>query len=101
MKNFYRKVAFGLKPDEKIPSDPLVWATSQITDKIPKFSFKGKIYPEEELRKAGVIFESKSAFRDMFATLTVVDDEKRFVTGQNQNSGHETAYQIMKILDNN
>ena len=51
MKNFYRKVAFGLKPDEKIPSDPLVWATSQITDKIPEFSFKGKIYSEEELRK--------------------------------------------------
>ena len=51
MKNFYRKVAFGLKPDEKTPSDPLVWATSQITDKIPDFSFKGKIYSEEELRK--------------------------------------------------
>ena len=51
MKNFYRKVAFGLKPDEKIPSDPLVWATSQITDKIPEFSFKGKIYSEEDLRK--------------------------------------------------
>ena len=58
-------------------------------------------HPEEELRKAGVIFESKSAFRDMFASLTVVDDEKRFVTGQNQNSGHEAAYQIMKLLDNN
>ena len=51
MRNFYRKVAFGLKPDEKIPSDPLNWATSQITDKIPEFSFKGKIYSEEELRK--------------------------------------------------
>ena len=51
MKNFYRKIAFGLKPDEKTPSDPLVWATSQITDKIPEFSFKGKIYSEEELRK--------------------------------------------------
>ena len=24
MKNFFRKVAFGLKPDEKIPSDPLL-----------------------------------------------------------------------------
>ena len=51
MKNFFRKVAFGLKPEEKIPSDPLVWATSQITDEIPEFSFKGKIYSEEELRK--------------------------------------------------
>ena len=29
MKNFYRKVAFGLGPDEKVPSDPLIWATSQ------------------------------------------------------------------------
>lgn len=56
-------------------------------------------HPEEELKKAGVIFQSKTAFRDVFATLTVVDDEKRFVTGQNQNSGHETAYRIMEILN--
>ena len=51
MKNFFRKVAFGLKPDEKIPSDPLVWATSQISDEIPEFSYKGKIYSEKEMRK--------------------------------------------------
>ena len=25
MKNFFRKVAFGLKHEEKIPSDPLTW----------------------------------------------------------------------------
>ena len=56
-------------------------------------------HPEEELKKAGVIFQSETAFRDVFATLTVVDDEKRFVTGQNQNSGHETAYRIMEILN--
>ena len=56
-------------------------------------------HPEEELKKAGVIFQSENAFRDVFATLTVVDDEKRFVTGQNQNSGHETAYRIMEILN--
>ena len=56
-------------------------------------------HPEEELKKAGVIFQSETAFRDIFATLTVVDDEKRFVTGQNQNSGHETAYTMMKILN--
>jgi len=28
----------------------------------------------------------------------VVDDERRFVTGQNQNSGHETAHQMMAII---
>ena len=32
-------------------------------------------HPEEELKKAGVIFQSETAFRDVFATLTVVDAE--------------------------
>jgi hypothetical protein len=27
-----------------------------------------------------------------------VDDERRFVTGQNQNSGLETAHRMMSIL---
>lgn len=55
-------------------------------------------HPETELRKAGVIYESQSAFRDFFATHVVVDDEQRFVTGQNQNSGHETAQKMMAIV---
>ena len=68
MKNFYRKVAFGMKPDEKIPSDPLVWATSQITDKIPEFSFKGKIYSEEELRKhyREYVYQDRKVLRKKF-----------------------------------
>mgnify|MGYP001292652416 FL=1 len=68
MKNFYRKVAFGLKPDEKTPSDPLVWATSQITDKIPEFSFKGKIYSEEELRKhyREYVYQDRKVLRKKF-----------------------------------
>ena len=55
-------------------------------------------HPETELRKAGVVYESQSAFRDFFATHVVVDDERRFVTGQNQNSGHETAQKMMAII---
>lgn len=55
-------------------------------------------HPEEELRKAGVIFESKTAFLDILATHVTVDDEQRFVTGQNQNSGLETAHTMMSIL---
>ena len=51
MKNFFRKVAFGLKPDEKAPSDPLVWAQKQV-EIIPEFNWKGKhIYSEKEMRK--------------------------------------------------
>ena len=55
-------------------------------------------HPETELKKAGVIFDSKSKLIDLFANLTVVDDEERFVTGQNQNAGHETAQKMMSIL---
>ena len=57
-------------------------------------------HPETELRKAGALFESQSKLIDMFATHAVVDDEKRFVTGQNQNSGHETAHKMMELIEN-
>jgi len=56
------------------------------------------LHPESELRKAGVNFESKTAFRDIFATHVTVDVEKRFVTGQNQNSGLEAAHKILELL---
>jgi hypothetical protein len=56
------------------------------------------LHPETELRKLGVNFKSNSGNRDMLQTITVIDEERRFVTGQNQNSGHETAQKIMGIL---
>ena len=49
MKNFIRKVAFGIGPNEEIPSDPLNWATNQISD-VPELTWRGKIYSEKELR---------------------------------------------------
>jgi putative intracellular protease/amidase len=55
-------------------------------------------HPETELRKAGAVYESATAFQDLFATHVVVDDEQRFVTGQNQNSGHETAHEMMRLI---
>ena len=56
------------------------------------------LHPESALRKAGVVFESETKFRDMLATHVVVDKERRFVTGQNQNAGHETAHEMMRLL---
>jgi uncharacterized protein (DUF1800 family) len=51
MKNFFRKVAFGLKPDEQIPSDPLTWAQKQI-ETVPELNWKGKyILSEKEMRE--------------------------------------------------
>ncbi|MFK7895200.1 MAG: type 1 glutamine amidotransferase domain-containing protein [Myxococcota bacterium] len=55
-------------------------------------------HPETELRRVGVFYESATAFRDLFATHVSVDDERRFVTGQNQNSGHETAHAMMALI---
>lgn len=58
-------------------------------------------HPEEELRKAGAIYEASHEKKiDPFNTLTVIDEEKRFVTGQNQNSSHETAQLMLKTLKN-
>ena len=56
------------------------------------------LHPETELRRVGVVFEGQSAFRDVFATHVVVDDERRFVTGQNQNSGLEAAHVVTALL---
>lgn len=56
------------------------------------------LHPETELRRVGAIYEKQTAFRDMFATLVVVDNEQRFVTGQNQNSGSEASHRMMQII---
>ncbi len=58
-------------------------------------------HPESELRKLGVDYKSNTAFRDFFAHITVVDQERRFVTGQNQNSGYETAQKMKQIIMEN
>jgi len=52
------------------------------------------MHPERDLRAAGVVFEAETAFRDVFANHVVVDG--RIVTGQNQNSGSETAHRMME-----
>lgn len=52
-------------------------------------------HPERELRAAGAIFESDTAFLDLFANHVVVDD--RIVSGQNQNAGPEVANLMMKV----
>ena len=54
------------------------------------------MHPERDLRAAGALFEGESRFRDVFASHVVVDG--RLVTGQNQNSGAETAHRMMEAL---
>jgi putative intracellular protease/amidase len=54
------------------------------------------LHPETELRKAGADFHASTAFNDFFATYVAVDGN--IVTGQNQNSGGETAQKMLKLL---
>lgn len=53
-------------------------------------------HPERELRAAGALFESKTAFLDILANHVVIDG--RVVTGQNQNAGAEVAQDMMRLL---
>jgi putative intracellular protease/amidase len=52
------------------------------------------MHPERELRAAGALFESETAFQDIFANHVVVDG--RIVSGQNQNGGPEVANLMIK-----
>jgi putative intracellular protease/amidase len=56
------------------------------------------MHPERDLCAAGALFESRTAFRDMFANHVVIDGN--IVTGQNQNAGAETAQKMMELLIN-
>ena len=48
MKNFFRKVAFGIGTNEEVPSDPLNWALNQLDD-VPDLTWKGKIPSGKEM----------------------------------------------------
>jgi len=53
-------------------------------------------HPEEELKEAGALFECQHGWLDPFATHTTIDGN--LITGQNQNSGYETAHRILEKL---
>jgi putative intracellular protease/amidase len=55
------------------------------------------MHPERDLRAAGALFESTTAFRDIFANHVVIDGT--IVTGQNQNAGAEVAQKMMDMLN--
>ena len=50
VKNFYRKVGFGLSLQDEVPQDPLKWAFNQL-DQVPVFTWNGTIFSEKEMRE--------------------------------------------------
>ena len=67
MKNFIRKVGFGLGPNDIFPNDPLTWALKQFNE-VPKISWTGKIYKEKELRKhyRNCVFNDRKVLRKKY-----------------------------------
>ena len=87
MKNFFRKVAFGIGPNEDVPSDPLKWAINQFYE-IPELSWKGKIHTEKELRKhyRDWVYGDRKVLRDKYKDNKILykthKDILRHKTGQ-------------------
>lgn len=53
-------------------------------------------HPENELRKAGALYEADWSLLDILSNHVVVDG--RIVTGQNQNAGEEVAYKLLQLV---
>ena len=45
---FFRKIGFGLGPDDDIPADPVAWADKQV-ESVPDMSWPGVIPTAKEL----------------------------------------------------
>ncbi len=92
--------ALGFLMAEDVDGSPLVEGRTMtaVTDKqVDELGINiTPQHPETELRALGANFVSETAFRDFFATLTVVDGN--IVTGQNQNSSGETAQTLLAML---
>ncbi len=92
--------ALGLVNAKDVDGSPLIEGrrVTGVTDKqIKELGISiTPMHPETELRAAKARFEAQTAWRDFFATHTVVDGN--LVTGQNQNSGYETSHRILELL---
>jgi putative intracellular protease/amidase len=92
--------ALGLCSAKGIDGLPLVKnrrVTGVTNDQINTFGIAvTPKHPEEELKKAGGLFECQHRWLDPFATHTTIDNN--IITGQNQNSGYETSHRILEKL---
>ena len=107
MKNFFRKVAFGLKPGEQIPSDPLTWAKKQV-ETVPELSWKGKhIYSEKEMRKywieqrIGEDRKLRKKFKNDPAGLKRAERQLRYDTGAKFWPSNEICIRHTEAINSN
>ncbi len=93
--------ALGFLKDKDIDESPLVEGKkiTAVSDKqVEELGITATpFHPETELRKLNADYQKNPGFRDMFATMVVIDGN--LVTGQNQNSSGETAQALLRILE--
>jgi len=75
---FYRRMAFGLSPNEKQHKDPLNWALSQLNS-IPDLLWPGLIPTEKELRKkyGEWVYEDRKVLRKKLKTTNMLTKKQK------------------------
>ena len=65
--SFYRKIGFGVGPNDILPNDPIYWAIKQL-ETVPEFSWKGWIPSELETREkyGEYIFQDRQVLRKKY-----------------------------------
>lgn len=95
-RDFFRKIGFGLRPDEDIPSDPLKWAEAQIEAPAP-LTWPGEIPSGQALldHRAHFVYQDRRVLRKEFKTdrlaYQAAKKQLRYKTGERYFSNLETA----------
>ena len=78
--NFFRRVAFGLSPRDKMPDDPLPWALNQLNN-VPDLLWPGSIPAEKELRKkyGEWVYGDREVLRKKFKNHHIKNHQKKYV----------------------
>ena len=109
--SFYRKVGFGIGINDKIPTDPLKWATDQL-DEIPELLWTGWIPSEKEMRiKYGEWIygdrkvlrkkykNDKNAYRKAKDKLSIQTGERFFELNEHAIRHYQTKYSNQPVFE--
>ena len=109
--SFYRKVGFGIGIDDKVPADPLKWATDQL-DEIPELLWTGWIPSEKEMRiKYGEWIygdrkvlrkkykNDKNAYRKAKDKLSIQTGERFFELNEHAIRHYQTKYSNQPVFE--
>ena len=109
--SFYRKVGFGIGINDKVPTNPLKWATDQL-DEIPELLWTGWIPSEKEMRiKYGEWIygdrkvlrkkykNDKNAYRKAKDKLSIKTGERFFELNEHAIRHYQTKYSNPPVFE--